>query len=88
MSIPDKCPVCGSKPHLPNPKEGRWFFECGTWMKDGDDWPKEVGMVCYDRRKIKDAAAIIRGLVDEEGNAMSFPLLIEKAKDWLKDNAP
>ena len=87
MSQPNACPVCGSKPHLPNPKEGRWFFECGAWMADGDDWPRDVGIVCYDRRKIKDAAAIIREMVDDWGNAMDEALLA-KAEEWMKDNAP
>ena len=87
MTPPIECPVCGSKPHLPKPKEGRWFFECGAWMADGDDWPKDVGIVCYERRKIRDAAAIIREMLDEWGMAMSGEML-EKAEGWLKDNAP
>lgn len=79
MSFPDKCPNCGAKPHLPNSKEGRWFFECGAWMADGEDWPRDVGIVCYDRRKIKDAAAIIREMMDERGSAMDSAML-EKAE--------
>jgi hypothetical protein len=82
MSQPAGCPVCGSKVHLPNEKEGRWFFECGAWMADGDDWPKEVGIVCYERRKIKDAATVIQAFLDGDKDAR------EHGFNWIADNAP
>lgn len=82
MTPPIECPVCGSKPHLPKPKEGRWFFECGAWMADGDDWPKDVGIVCYERRKIKDATAVIRAFLEGDRDAR------EKGFNWIAENAP
>ena len=87
MSFPDKCPNCGSKPHLPNPKEGRWFFECGAWIKDGETEIAWRNDECDNRRTIREATAIIREMMDERGNAMDSAML-EKAEEWLKDNAP
>lgn len=82
MTFPDTCPNCGSKPHLPNPNEGRWFFECGAWMADGEDWPRDVGIVCYDRRKIRDADAVIRAFLDADPDAR------EMGQDWIAGNMP
>ena len=82
MTFPDACPNCGSKPHLPNPNEGRWFFECGAWMADGEDWPRDVGIVCYDRRKIRDADAVIRAFLDADPEARQM------GQDWLAGNIP
>ena len=42
---------------------------------------------CCDRRAIREAAAIIREMMDEWGMAMPFEM-IDKAEEWLKDNAP
>ena len=82
MSLPDACPNCGSKTHLPNPKEGRWFFECGAWMKDGENALREIGMICYERRKIRDATAVIRAFLDGDRDAR------EKGRDWIAENTP
>ena len=82
MSFPTACPNCGSKTHLPNPKEGRWFFECGAWMADGEDWPKDVGIVCCDRRTIREATTVIRAFLDGDRDAR------EMGFNWIAENMP
>lgn len=82
MRFPDKCPNCGSKPHLPNPKEGRWFFECGAWIWDDMSWPLNVGTNCHNRRKIKDATAVIRAFLEGDRDAR------EKGFNWIAENTP
>ncbi len=82
MSFPAACPNCGSKPHLPNPNEGRWFFECGAWMADGENALREIGMICYERRKIKDATTVIRAFLDGDRDAR------EMGRDWIAENTP
>jgi len=51
--------------------------EKATWRSDN----------CWDKQAIRDAAAIIREMVDDWGNAMDEALLV-KAEEWLKDNEP
>jgi hypothetical protein len=87
MNFPDTCPNCGSQPDKPNPKEGRRFYWCGSWIREGETQLVRQSSQCDDRRTIRDAAAIIREMVDEWGNAMDAPLLV-RAEEWLKDNAP
>jgi hypothetical protein len=41
--------------------------------------------MCEDRITIREAADIIREMVDDWGNAMDEALLV-KAENWLKDN--
>jgi hypothetical protein len=56
-------------------------------MKEGAEKLTFRTNQCTDRHSIREAAAIIREMVDEWGNAMDAPLLV-KAEEWLKDNAP
>ena len=82
MIPPGECPNCGSKPHLPNPKEGRWFFECGAWMKDGATEIAWRNDECDNRRTIREAAAVIRAFLEGDKDAR------EKGFNWIAENAP
>jgi len=87
MTFPDACPNCGAITHA-DPFQYRRIYACGSWINAGRESLAHKTDTCCDWRTIKDAAAVIRELVDKNGNGMSFPLLIEKAEEWLKDNAP
>lgn len=56
-------------------------------MKDGETEIAWRNDDCDNRRTIREAAAIIREMMDEWGMAMPFEM-IDKAEEWLKDNAP
>ncbi len=87
MSIPDTCPECEAPRHYRETSGTRIFFACESWMKEGAEKLTFRTNQCTDRHSIREAAAIIREMVDEWGNAMDAPLLV-KAEEWLKDNAP
>jgi hypothetical protein len=56
-------------------------------MKDGATEIAWRNDECDNRRTIRQAAAIIREMMNEWGNAMDSAM-IERAEEWLKDNAP
>lgn len=89
MTFPDACPNCGAVLKANQLHSDRRNYACGTWIIESRKgvYASKTD-TCCDWRTIKDAAAVIRELVDKNGNGMSFPLLIEKAEEWLKDNAP
>jgi hypothetical protein len=87
MKYPDTCPMCGSGIHLKAHEDHRRFYWCGSWIRKDTGEFVGGGIMCEDRTAIREAAAIIREMVDEWGNAMDAPLLA-KAEEWLKDNEP
>jgi len=82
MNFPDTCPNCGSQPDKPNPKEGRRFYWCGSWIREGETQLVRQSSQCDDRRTIRDAAAIIRAFLDGDRDAR------EKGQNWIAENTP
>lgn len=85
MNTPDTCPMCGSEIHLKAYEDHRRFFWCGSWIRKDTGEFVGGGIMCEDRITIREAADIIREMVDDWGNAMDEALLV-KAENWLKDN--
>ena len=85
VSLPDNCPNCGSNTW--NQSGSRRHYACESWINEGRDLLNHKTDTCCDRRAIREAAAIIREMMDEWGMAMPFEM-IDKAEEWLKDNAP
>ena len=83
MSFPDKCPNCGSG--IWSQSGRRRHYACESWINEGRDFLNHKTDTCCDRRAIRDAAAIIREMMDEWGNAMDSDM-IEKAEEWLKED--
>ena len=87
MSFPDKCPNCGAVLKVRQFHNDRMIYACESWIKAGLEKLTWKSDTCCDWRTIREAAAIIREMMDEWGNAMDSAML-EKAKEWLKDNTP
>ena len=88
MNFPDTCPNCGAVPKFNQPYSDRRVYSCESWIienKYSKGPHTHKTDTCADWRTIKDAATIIREVVDDWGNAMDAPLLA-KAEEWLKDN--
>jgi hypothetical protein len=90
MSFPDKCPNCGADPRAYQERSDVRAYSCGAWIIE-NSYSKgphtQKTETCDNRKTIRAAAAIIREMVDEWGNAMDEALLV-KAEEWLKDNEP
>ena len=87
MSLPDKCPNCDAAIHRRETSGTRIYFACESWMNEGSEKPTWRSNSCWDKQAIREAATIIREMMDEWGNAMDSDML-DKAEEWLKDNEP
>ncbi len=90
MNFPDTCPNCGCTPKTAQQiaqKIDRRVYACESWVNAGAKGLSWRSHTCEYWRTIQDAAAIIREMVDDWGNAMDEALLV-KAEEWLRDNAP
>jgi hypothetical protein len=87
MNHPATCLACGTPFHYRETSGARIYFACSSYTYKGSDGLAYRTDECHYRQAIREAAAVIREMVDEWGNAMDAPLLV-KAEEWLKDNAP
>lgn len=87
MNYPDTCPACGAPFHRRETSGPRLCYACGSWMKEGSDGITYRTDECWDRQAIREAAAIIREMVDEWGSEMGNAFC-KRVEEWMKDNEP